>query len=143
MYSLATAAKAAEVSRPTIQRAIKSGKLSAIRNENGSYAIDPAELARVFPLAGHGAGPMKQPVPPNGAHVLPAITTGEADEMRARISEQAETIRDLRTRLDASEAERSRVQAQLTALLTDQRAAPTPVADPPRTAWGRFLAWRR
>lgn len=53
------------------------------------------------------------------------------------VVEQADTIRDLRARLDASEDERRRIQAQLTALLTDQRpAAPT-------SMWGRFLAWRR
>src|SRR5712691_8419967 len=34
--------------KSTISRAIKSGKLSATRQENGGYAIDPAELFRVF-----------------------------------------------------------------------------------------------
>jgi hypothetical protein len=138
MYSLATAAKAAGVSRPTIQRSIKSGKLSATRNENGSYGIDPAELSRVFPLAGHSAGPMKQSVLPNGADVPPAISAGEADEMRARLAEQAETIRDLRDRLDAEAEER----CKLTAILTDQRA-PGPPPEPPRTRWKRFRTWRR
>jgi hypothetical protein len=51
MYSLAQAAKAAGKSKPTIARAIKAGKLSATRGEDGSYTIDPSELARVYPLA--------------------------------------------------------------------------------------------
>ena len=33
----------------TIHRAIKGGKISASRNEDGSYDIDPAELYRMFP----------------------------------------------------------------------------------------------
>ena len=48
-YTLREAAAEAGCSRSTIHRAIKSGRLSARRGEDGSYAIDPAELARVFP----------------------------------------------------------------------------------------------
>jgi excisionase family DNA binding protein len=48
-YSLGEAAKELGVSKPTVQRAIKSGKLSAIRRDDGSYDIDPAELRRAFP----------------------------------------------------------------------------------------------
>jgi hypothetical protein len=40
------------------------------------------------------------------------------------VAEQASEIRDLRARLDASEAERRATQVQLTAILTDQRAIP-------------------
>lgn len=42
------AAKEAGVSKATIHRAIKSGKLSASRLDDGSYEIDPAELFRVY-----------------------------------------------------------------------------------------------
>ena len=48
-YTLGQAAKAANVSKTTIQRAIKSGRLSATRRDDGSYDIDPAELRRAFP----------------------------------------------------------------------------------------------
>jgi hypothetical protein len=47
---------------------------------------------------------------------------------------------DLRQRLDASEAERRNMHAQLTALLMDKRESP--VADPPPRSWPRrVLAW--
>jgi hypothetical protein len=51
-YSLAEAARASGKSKSklTIQRAIKGGKISASRNENGLYDIDPAELHRMFPV---------------------------------------------------------------------------------------------
>jgi excisionase family DNA binding protein len=42
------AAKAVGASKATIHRAIKSGKLSAIRQGDGSFLIDPAELYRVY-----------------------------------------------------------------------------------------------
>lgn len=50
-YSLAEAAKAIGVSKPTLFRAIKSGRLSATRRDDGAYIIDPAELHRAFPPA--------------------------------------------------------------------------------------------
>ena len=48
MFSLSQAAKHAGVSKATIHRAIKSGRLSALRQDDGSYQIDPAELHRVY-----------------------------------------------------------------------------------------------
>ena len=41
--SLGQAAKETGMDKSTISRAIKSGKLSATRQEHGGYAIDPAE----------------------------------------------------------------------------------------------------
>jgi len=88
MYSLAQAAKAAGKSKPTIARAIKAGRISAIRSEDGSYSIDPAELARVFPLAGDSTGAMKQLVPRDGAGTYPAISPGEVEGLRALLAER-------------------------------------------------------
>ncbi|WP_152048787.1 hypothetical protein [Aureimonas psammosilenae] len=48
MLSLGQAAKVAGVGKTTIARAVSSGRLSATRNDDGSYAIDPAELSRVY-----------------------------------------------------------------------------------------------
>ncbi|WP_135058953.1 helix-turn-helix domain-containing protein, partial [Paracoccus salipaludis] len=48
--SLSQAAKLTGKSKSTINRAIKTGKLSAARHEDGSYSIDPAELSRAFDL---------------------------------------------------------------------------------------------
>jgi excisionase family DNA binding protein len=50
MFSLSQAAKLAGVSKATIHRAIKSGRLSATRQDDGSYQIDPAELYRVYEM---------------------------------------------------------------------------------------------
>ena len=49
-YSLVDAAKAARVNKSTVLRAIGRGKLSARREEDGSYRIDASELARVYEL---------------------------------------------------------------------------------------------
>jgi excisionase family DNA binding protein len=136
-YTLGEAAKRTELSKPTIQRAIKSGKLSATRNDDGSYAIDPAELERVYgPLRVTGNGASQEP-----EHVtaISANETGgseaEIQHLRERLSsldierqrerdQLTDHIEDLRRRLDSEAQERRK----LTALLTDQREKPAPAA---------------
>jgi excisionase family DNA binding protein len=64
-HTLGQAAKAVGVSKTTLRRAIESGRLSATRNEDGSYEIDPAELHRAFPGHSDGAGTLARSVTPN------------------------------------------------------------------------------
>ena len=73
--SLSQAAKAAGKSKSTINRAIKSGKISATRHDDGSYTIDASELSRAFRIGTPGgsewisAAPQTEPV---GTAVLEA-----------------------------------------------------------------------
>jgi excisionase family DNA binding protein len=53
MLTLGQAARHCGVSKGTISKAIASGKLSATRREDGSWAIDGAELARYLDVNGH------------------------------------------------------------------------------------------
>jgi hypothetical protein len=48
-YSLGQAAKAAGISKTSLHRAIQKGRVSAAKNDNGSYEIEPSELHRVYP----------------------------------------------------------------------------------------------
>jgi len=48
-YTAGQAAKATGVATATITRALKSGKISGRKDDNGAWMIDPAELHRVFP----------------------------------------------------------------------------------------------
>ncbi|WP_429278411.1 hypothetical protein, partial [Novosphingobium gossypii] len=47
--TLGQAAKEAGVSKATLSKALKSGRLSYIAKSTAGYEIDPAELFRVFP----------------------------------------------------------------------------------------------
>lgn len=49
MLTLGQAAKEVGLSKTAISNAVKKGRLSAERKESGAYAIDPAELFRVYP----------------------------------------------------------------------------------------------
>jgi len=48
-HTAGTAAKAVGKTKSTITKAIASGKLSAVKNDNGAWEIDVAELHRVYP----------------------------------------------------------------------------------------------
>jgi hypothetical protein len=127
MLTLGQAAKATGKAKVTLARAIKSGRISASRSEAGNYVIDPAELARVYPLTSERTSDMEQSVTPNGPVSEPGGSPGEVETLRAVVAErdrtiarQDDTIRDLRSRLDR-EAEERRM---LMAILTDQSRRP-------------------
>ena len=129
--SLSEAARVAKKSKSTINRAIKSGKLSATRHNDGSYSIAGSELARAFPDMG-------SPEPSDDAARNPQRTPAEPPHeteirlLREQLESERDTIRDLRSRLDASEAERREAQARITALLIGPQE---PTAPTSRRSW--------
>lgn len=131
--SLGEAAQAVGKNKSTIFRAIKSGKISASKGEDGSYAIDPAELFRVYSAQRPA---QTQHATQSEAHAthkdFPEISVEnsvdywrnmhvalEREKALHELSAERErrqlqaTIDDLRARLDASETERRAAQARL------------------------------
>jgi predicted site-specific integrase-resolvase len=49
MHTIATAAATVGRNKTAILRAIKAGKISVTKDENGEWQIDPAELHRIYP----------------------------------------------------------------------------------------------
>jgi predicted RNase H-like nuclease (RuvC/YqgF family) len=153
-YSLKQAATASGKSKPTILRAIQSGKISAEKDEQGEWQIEPAELHRVYPPVTERTASDETAWNDTQQADSPFETVllrAEVEQMRERFSsleidrdrerrEASDTITDLRRRLDQSEQERRDVNRQLTALLTDQR----PGTEAPALNAGRgFRAWFR
>ena len=147
-YTAGQAAEATGKNIATITRAIKSGKVSARKDDSGAWRIEPAELHRVFPLV---AQDLRKPEMQEDASLAQGVQTRMQDNalqielatLRERIKAQneiladrADTIADLRARLDREGEERRR----LAAILTDQTppAAPDPVAASRRPWWRRF-----
>ncbi|WP_414900776.1 helix-turn-helix domain-containing protein [Sphingomonas flavalba] len=100
-YTLNEAAKATGKSKTTIHRALKSGKISAVKRDNGAYSIEPAELHRVFPA-------------------VPA----ERNEERSNHNDVEHLRNDqgtLRIQLETIEKERERERQQLQETITDLR----------------------
>ena len=122
-YTLGTAAKATGKSKPTIQRAIKSGRISAKKNENGAYAIDPAELHRVFPPVSSNSND-NATVKQSETHNSYGMLQREIELLREQLDRERDTVTDLRRRLDAETEERRSANEEcrkLTMMLTDMR----------------------
>ena len=102
--TLKEASERVGVTRQTLMKAIKNGRISAEKSEKGEWRVEPIELFRVWP-------------PVNGVQqpIQPILTDGDT------ITLQAEN-RLLRAQLDEIREERNawREQAQRLAL-TDQR----------------------
>lgn len=131
-------------SKAAILKAIKTGRLSASKDDLGEWQIDPAELFRVYqsaPTENDNSAPAYTPehtgVAVELAVMREKLATFEQERQRERQQHEA-TIDDLRRRLDAEAEERRK----LTALLTDQRKPePVPVA-PEKPVQGRLArAW--
>lgn len=123
--SIGEAARLCGKSKSTISRAISSGKLSASRQGNG-YAIDPSELARVFPW---NPATVAQPSQRNDTQPPPATPSGPSPDaleaenrlLREMLDRERETVADLRERLTRAQA-----------LIADQRPPR------PRPRWWPF-----
>lgn len=132
MYTVGQAAKATGKSKSTISASIKKGVISAVKNEDGSYTIDPAELHRVFPAASSqnsAAEPPSNDIEPSNLVFQNGYLQGEVKLLREQLADKDNVIEDLRRRLDA-EAEARRIESEerrrLTAILTDQRQEAKP-----------------
>lgn len=124
--SIGEAAKAVAVSKSTLSRAIKGGRISAEKQPDGSYSIDPAELFRVYPPPTTATVAQKIDTSRNGLkkHNATMVLDAQLEVVREQLRDRDETIADLRRRLDQSEGERREAQARIVGLLSDQRPAP-------------------
>jgi excisionase family DNA binding protein len=129
-YTLGTAAKATGVSKSTIYRAVRDGRLSAARTDTGDYSIDPAELHRVYPPL---AGDPEPPPMANGMAVL-----------EERLAARDAMLSELRSQLDDVKVDRDRWRAHAEGILRQLPAPTTPAATPRRSWWrpGRVLGVR-
>jgi hypothetical protein len=141
-YSLGQAAKATGISKTSLHRAINKGRISAAKNDNGAYEIEPSELHRVYPPVAEGDSSANPDLVRDGTPetaVETEVLRREVELLRERLADKDGVISDLRERLDQSEQERREKDRQLTALLTDQRPPVEPLpAEARRGFWSRF-----
>lgn len=132
--SLAQAATLAGKSKSTLTRAIKSGRMSAVRRDDGTFGLDPAELLRVFPA--------------DAVRNVASSVDAVASDVMIHPAQQAE-ISALRDDLAAA-----RQQAAVAQALADERARaleaaernladlrrllPAPPGPAPARPWWRF-----
>ena len=142
----AEAARAAAVSRTHILRAIKGGKLSAEKLEDGGVRIDASELLRVWPnaelaRARNSGNTVKQRHGDSGngdGDVVLQALLGEIRQDRDRLRGELDKERQERDRLVRvieEQAAAVRSQGEQIKLLTDQRTQAQ------RPWWRRLWGW--
>lgn len=89
--SLSQAAKITGKSKSTINRAIKTGKISATRYDDGSYSIDTAELTRAFSVEPQG-GAKRRDTEPGEPRLLERI--GALESMLAHEREISDDLKE-------------------------------------------------
>lgn len=112
-YTLGEAAKAVGKSKGTISKAIKSGKISATKQEDGSYSIEAVELHRVYP-------PTPQETVTGERYDTPTetpVNTKETIELQVRLEAALQRVADL-------EEDREHWRQQANRLLTQQGDRP-------------------
>jgi len=116
--SLREAAERFDVSRPTLTKALKSGKLSGERDASGAWRVDVSELARVYS--------------PRSAEKAEAGAPGGADPATAR------ELAELRAALEVERARREAAEtlaAERAERIEDlRRLLPPPDAKPAQNA---------
>ena len=134
-YTLGQAAKAVGMSKTSILRSIKAGRISAGRDEFGQWAIEPCELHRVYPpLAddtGTGNGTEERGV--TGGETALAEANTRATLAEARLSDFKSMLDDIREQRDRWQQQAERLAALA---ITDQRKEPAP-AQP--QSWRQML----
>ena len=149
-FTLNQAAKACSKSKSAILEAIRSGRLSAGRDGKNQWAIDPAELFRVYPATEHLPPEQNRDQPQAQNHhtgeLWGQMVENERQERDRERKQMQETIDDLRRRLDDEAQERRR----LTMLLTHQPETHQPEIKPepeqqaqPEPKQEGYLLWRK
>ena len=135
VYSLKQAGEATGRTKPSILRAIQTGKISAKKTMMGEWEIEPAELHRVYPPVGEGVtrSVTRTDTPEDMEATVELLLLRQElaakEERLDSLQEErdrerghlAGRIAELKDQLERSEQERREKDRQLTALLTDQR----------------------
>jgi hypothetical protein len=87
-YTLSKAAKATATNKTTIMRAIKSGKITGMKDDHGNWQIEPAELHRVYPPA-----KLRTNADVDAAHRYAPAMTQALDAQIAALRDTAELLR--------------------------------------------------
>jgi len=110
IVTLGIASKLTGLSKTTLVRQIKSGKFSAVRNQDGSYSVDIAELSRVHKVTPvthvkvSDTGSVERLATPQ---LLPHEETDTALQVRVAVAEQS--LKHLQEMLDMVKEQRDQI----------------------------------
>jgi excisionase family DNA binding protein len=119
MYlTLGQAAKQSGIGKATLSRYIKQGKLSAQKQEDGSYRIDASELDRVQSIM---RPPVEQKPEQNATPIETRMLQREIDLLRETLEQKDKIIADVMNERDRWAHMAESLQEEKQKLLTDGR----------------------
>lgn len=140
LLSASQAAKEVGKSIPTITRAIKKGKLSATKTEEGGYQIDPAELFRVWPAVKSYATPERD----NETGKMLGNATPKNTDVTGGLEAEVKFLKQLLEDRDGTIADlkdqRDKWQEQAKTLLISNQNMPTQATETRRGGLLSFFA---
>jgi hypothetical protein len=116
--SLGQAAKQVGKSKSTITRAIQSGKLSAQRQDDNSYKIEPSELFRVWPAT--GAQPDDDATPKTPQDDETSSMQSRIELLEALLEREKDAAGDLRGTIDDLRKRLDKAEDRVTALIAPE-----------------------
>lgn len=131
-FTLGGAAKRLGLSKPTVSKHIKNGRLAGVKDEAGVYQIDAAELARF-------EAEYRRVTPVQEADVDPVVVAGDvalaverekARQLQERLEEAKEALAAATARADAAQKRADDAMARVVGLLEG----------PKRSWWSRLVA---
>jgi chromosome segregation ATPase len=138
LYTLGKAAEAVGRGKPAILKAIRSGRISAKKNEHGEWDIDPAELHRVYP-------PIKRETLSETVSGERQETDGELVALRQVIAVLERQLMDVQSQREDWKFEREDLKAErarLLGMVENQTRLITHLSEtPPETV--RRSIWQR
>ena len=134
-YTLGQAARAVGMSKTSILRSIRAGRISGTKDEFGQWCIEPCELHRVYPVltdVTDGTGAEERAVTGGDIGVL-AEATVRAALTEARLSDLKAMLEEMRGGVEDLKRDRDewRTQAMRLALPKPEPA----LSPPPTTRW--------
>lgn len=118
-YTLGQAAKATGKQKSTILDSIRKGRISAVKNDLGRYAIDPSELHRVYPPNAHNVQLERKETPSN--HYQNTLLEEKIKFLEREITRLERMETDLREDRDHWREEATQIRR----MLTDQNSTTT------------------
>ena len=114
--SLNQAAKTCGRAKSTLLEAIKSGRLSADKTQNGHYEIDPSELYRAFPFPAPG-----HLEPASDRTSVPQPTPTENHQNTKGLEREVELLREMLDKAEANAEHWRKLVERQQMLLEDKR----------------------
>ena len=126
ILTLGEAAKMTGVSKPTISKAVLSGKVTGIKGENGVFQIEKSELIRVYPEKTNKAGASKST---SATKAGSAVAELENKHLAEQVADLQARLSKTEDRLETAEIREREANARVFALIEDHR---------PKSMWQRI-----